>query len=301
MHGARGFNLYMAVERDRWYGAPVGVDGSRRPHAFDATRRLVQTFKEVGFHGLERRAEVALLHVREYGRLGLCTSLLDPLPPMALSVIGLGEEEVCSDETFGLEGAVQHEVARVWRRAEEALAHLHLTHDIVDSGASAQTLQRYRLLLVPSFDFMDRALLSRLSAFVEEGGRLLLAPRRPGLDETMGALLGEVPPHVLSAEDDLEETLRQIASELGLAGVDAAVHPEVDVVLYREGRAPRVVFVANRTRESRTTRLPDLETPGAEAWDALSGVPVNLKEPIHLAPYEVRMVQIARPEGGRPC
>ena len=29
MHGARGFSLYMAAERDRWIGAPVGEDGAQ--------------------------------------------------------------------------------------------------------------------------------------------------------------------------------------------------------------------------------------------------------------------------------
>ena len=32
-YGLRGFNLYMAVERDRWVGAPIDPHGKRRPFA----------------------------------------------------------------------------------------------------------------------------------------------------------------------------------------------------------------------------------------------------------------------------
>ena len=39
-YGLRGFNLYMAVERDRWIGAPIDPHGRARPMA-EAYRRLL--------------------------------------------------------------------------------------------------------------------------------------------------------------------------------------------------------------------------------------------------------------------
>ena len=39
-YGLRGFNLYMAVERDRWVGAPIGPHGEARPFARRLTRLL---------------------------------------------------------------------------------------------------------------------------------------------------------------------------------------------------------------------------------------------------------------------
>jgi len=56
-YGLRGFNIYMAVERDRWVGAPIDPRGESRPFA-QFWRGLLAALDEVGFHELVRRAIV---------------------------------------------------------------------------------------------------------------------------------------------------------------------------------------------------------------------------------------------------
>ncbi|MEM9693079.1 MAG: beta-galactosidase, partial [Myxococcota bacterium] len=51
-YGLRGFNVYMAVERDRWVGAPIDATGRLRPFA-DFWQRLLRALNDCEFHRLE--------------------------------------------------------------------------------------------------------------------------------------------------------------------------------------------------------------------------------------------------------
>ncbi|MCA9602587.1 MAG: beta-galactosidase, partial [Myxococcales bacterium] len=87
-YGLRGFNLYMAVDRDRWYGAPIDARGELRTEA-SAWRRWVQAMRRVRFHTLDRRAEVALVVPNEYRRLSRATHLFGGIAsPSSVEAIG---------------------------------------------------------------------------------------------------------------------------------------------------------------------------------------------------------------------
>ncbi|MEM6961615.1 MAG: beta-galactosidase, partial [Myxococcota bacterium] len=77
-YGIRGFNLYMAVDRDRWYGAPIGHEGTPREEYKD-WQRCITVLKEHKFHQLQRKVEVALIFPREYARLSRATHLFGPI------------------------------------------------------------------------------------------------------------------------------------------------------------------------------------------------------------------------------
>ncbi|HZS16115.1 MAG TPA: beta-galactosidase [Candidatus Dormibacteraeota bacterium] len=59
--GVRGWNFYMLVERDQWYGSPIGRRGEVRP---DATlhRQLTTFLRDLDWWSLQREAPVLLLH-----------------------------------------------------------------------------------------------------------------------------------------------------------------------------------------------------------------------------------------------
>lgn len=309
MHGARGFNLYMTVERDRWFGSPIGVDGSRRPGRYEATRRLIAAVKGAQLPELEREVSVAVLQPRELDRLALCTALTDPLPPMGLSVLGLGPVELGAEEVPGLAGSVPREHGRIGRVLERALEQLQLPYHLVDAGVDAERLEPYRLLILPSFDFVDRALLEKLDRFVEKGGALALVPRRPTLGADLRSLDRDLPTHELWAEEELGARLEGTARRLGLAPLVRSDDPEIDLALYSAGDRPRVLFLANRSAQARRPRVSfsdlhgeevsfsgDAGDPSARAWDALSGAPADLAGGISLGPHEVRMLRL--PERG---
>ncbi|MCC6751617.1 MAG: beta-galactosidase [Deltaproteobacteria bacterium] len=297
MHGAKGFNLYMLVERDRWYGAPVSPDGRPRSERYTTTRQLVSAVRQCALPELSRRVEVGLVRVREYRHLALCASLADPLPLMGLSLFGLSGDELCTEEDFGLGGPVQVEHERYVHAAEVALDHLRLPYHHVESDAGPEALLRYKLLVVPLFDFADAELLARLGDYVERGGALLVGPRWPSRDRTMQPLACLMPAHTLAAEEDLAEALEELAAQLELARDPVPDAEEVELVLYTDGERPRALFLANRSDASVTTRLRALEGAGLRMWDALTGEPVNPRL-VHVEANAVRMLCCAPRELG---
>ena len=50
-YGLRAFNLYMTVDREQWYGAPIDADGEPRPQA-ERFRRLITALQRTRFHTL---------------------------------------------------------------------------------------------------------------------------------------------------------------------------------------------------------------------------------------------------------
>ena len=292
MHGVKGFALYMFVERDRWYGAPVGLDGAKRHERFEGAQRLVRAVQETRLPELARDVPVALMRVRDYERLAICASLADPAPPIALGLLGLGMEELCSEEHFGLAGPPALEYAAALRRATEVLTRLRVPFVIVDSDVSAARLARHRLVLLPGLSFIDRDVLARLAAFVDGGGAVVIAGRTPSLDAAMAPLAVDLPGGEAVALDTLEAELEARLDALGVARGDGAVDPDVDVEVYGAG-ADRVTFVANRSSRTRTVTAAVLgAAEDGELWDALTGGPVRGE--LRLGPYDVRMLR-ARP------
>jgi beta-galactosidase len=77
-YGLRGFNLYMAVERDRWIGAPIDPHGRPRPLAAKYAR-LLAALDRTAFHTLRRRTPVRLVVPRALRRLARVTHAFGPL------------------------------------------------------------------------------------------------------------------------------------------------------------------------------------------------------------------------------
>ena len=295
MHGVKGFNLYMTVERDRWYGAPIGPDGEPREERYEATRSLIAAVRSTELAKLRRRVDVGLLLVRDYHRLSLCTSLLDPLPPLPLALLGVGPNEWASDDSCGLSEAIQRAHQRVLDQLAEQLDELAIPYHLVDSEVEAALLCRYRLLIVPMFDFVDPALLSRLATFVGDGGRLLLVPRRPQLDRTLRPLQQEVPEHTLCSIEGAGELVEQLADAGEVAHGPVCDNDAVELSRF-EGDDEVVLFAANRAETSCTAALRALD-PRARVCDALTGAPVNAGC-LHLDGNQVRMLRISTPDAG---
>jgi beta-galactosidase len=289
MHGVKGFNLYMGVERDRWYGAPISAQGRPQRDQYELTRQLVAAVRQTQLGRLQRRVEVALMQPRDYRRLARCCSLLDPLPPMGLSLLGLGAVECASEETFGFEGPVQIEQAQIAGAIEQQLTQLRVPYHLVDSDAAVDRLQRYRLLLVPTFDFIDRELLGRLGVYAASGGTLAIGPRRPRLDGAMQPLEQPLPPHALLDAEDPAGSLEGLVELLGLQAELDCDDREVELARYR-GEDQELIFVANRAQRGKTVVLGGVERQGHWFWDALTGDPVDLRGLV-LEAGQVRMLR----------
>jgi hypothetical protein len=133
MHGLKAFNLYMAVDRDRWFGAPIAIDGERRPAEFAFWRRLVTMLREVGWSTRQRAIETVLVCSRPAVRAALASSLLDPMPPMAYGLLGLRMIDVAADPVALVEQD----------RATELLTDAHIPF----VQADAATAGRFRFVV----------------------------------------------------------------------------------------------------------------------------------------------------------
>jgi len=213
--GIRGFNVFMAVERDRYYGAAISKDGRVESHA-TWLKTLTATLAEVEWPALRRHAAIALVDSRADARFGAATTVIDPMTPVLAEVLGLGPGGAAE---LGTDPAAT--TARRWQTAiVQALDLAQVPYAIVEESATEDELARYRAVVLPTGDRVDRALWQRVRALAE-GKRtvVVIGPATPTHDE-VGAPLGEPPPRRLGkiragSLDDLPGLAGDLA---GLAG-----------------------------------------------------------------------------------
>ena len=295
-HGVAGYNAYMVVERDRWYGCPVGPDGTVRPGLADVLRRINSALGEIGWTSLERRAEIGLVIPRSYLRLGVAASHVGPLGPAFGEFFGLDEQAMARESTFGLDGPVQLELPR-WRDAIiGALSRAHLPFVIVDGGAPLELLAKRKALVVPTFDFLEADLAARLRAFAEGGGKLLSGPRRPHRDAAMqenaAELPGELLPHeALEDPAALAAALEALARTSGARRAAPAREPDVDTALHvHPDGSPALLLVATRANRPLTAAvLLDSAATVEDLRDGTTFSGASLEIP--LAPFGVRLLR----------
>jgi beta-galactosidase len=160
--GIRGFNLFMAVERDRYYGAAIDKTGKLEPHA-GWIRTLVATLAEVDWPKLRRAAAIAVVDTRADARFGQATCAIDPMTPVIGELLGLGPggaAELGGDPAAVMQRRWQDAIAR-------ALDLARVPYTIVDESATAAELAALRAVIVPTLDRLDRGLAHTLRALVE--------------------------------------------------------------------------------------------------------------------------------------
>ncbi|MGE0871987.1 MAG: beta-galactosidase [Kofleriaceae bacterium] len=177
--GLRGFNLYMAVERDRFGGAAIDRGGKLEPHA-KWIAPLVATLAEVEWPTLRRDALIALVAPRADARFGRATNVADPLPPIVAELLQLGPGGASELGTDPAAVAI-----RRWSSAiSHALDLAQVPYAIVDDTTPTDELARYRAVIVPTLDRVDRALWQRLGELAEARRTIVVTgPGAPSLDE----------------------------------------------------------------------------------------------------------------------
>ncbi len=247
-HGLRGFNLYMAVDRDRWFGAPLARDGERRPSA-KRWQRLLDALHQVDFHRLKRRVEVALCIPKEYARLSRATHALGALSPNLLDLAGLSAGAACRFERFGFEQPIQREWEPLLSRLDEALCAEQIPFVYAESDAELEAIDGLRVLIAPSFEFAEPARWERMTRFAQRGGQVLWGPQLPHLDARMRPHRfeppSERPPLRVRDQADARHVVRELAVELGLQPALAVSPHPVQATLHEDEHGPRVLFLVN--------------------------------------------------------
>jgi beta-galactosidase len=177
--GVRGFNLFMAVERDRYYGAAISAAGQLEAKWIQP---LLAALAEVEWPALHRypAPRVALVDTRADARFGIVTNLLDPVTPVLADALSLGPGGAAE---LGTDAAAI--TARRWQSAiTRALELAQVPFAIVDEATPEETLATYRAVIAPTLERIDRGLLERLRALADHKRAIVvIGPGTPTRDE----------------------------------------------------------------------------------------------------------------------
>ncbi len=254
-YGLRGFNLYMAVDRDRWIGAPIDEHGLPRRLA-DDYHTLIAALDTVRFNTLRRRVPVRLVVPRALRRLSRATHAFGPVTPTFFNVAGAGPLESCLEDDFGLndepDGIAPPIAGESFvRQFERALMARGVPFAYAGGEALAGSIEGASWVVCTTAGGLKRDLLETLRDARARGlTRVTIGPTVPHRDGSMRVLDR---PHDISGLEleALEDPARADAlvakyvEELGLPtfAVDpptvfVAVHEDADGI-------PRVAFVMN--------------------------------------------------------
>nr|HEX4313984.1 beta-galactosidase [Kofleriaceae bacterium] len=210
--GIRGFNLFMAVERDRYYGAAIARDGRVEAHAA-WIKPLLAALAEVDWPSLRRvgAPAIALVDCKADARFGIATNLLDPMTPALVDALGLGPAGVA--ELGSDAGAI---AARRWQTAvARALELAQLPYAIVDEATPEDELASYRAVIAPTGDRIDRGLAQRLRAVAEHKKAIVvIGPGTPTKDELDQPFPDALPRRVGRLREGSLDDLAGLAADL---------------------------------------------------------------------------------------
>jgi beta-galactosidase len=280
MQGIKGFSRYMLVERDRWLDSPVRSDGRVREDHAAMFSRANEVALEGEFVGLRRQADVLLLANRDYDRLEAASVLVSFPGDFLETPSGFSEYPTfmtVSERPLGFDEPIQMAKAEWFTRAYDGLAESGFAYLLSDTALALERWQRFKAVVVSSFDFMGADVQRKIVEFARAGGIVVLGPRVPTLDEGMR------PDETLKAAieagagrfvvTDLTDPAKAFDAALGRLELVrfARNDPRLDVAIHApagEGER-RIVYVANPTAE--TIRVEVSVTPAVsfvrEIWE----------------------------------
>jgi beta-galactosidase len=296
-YGLRGFNLYMAVERDRWIGAPIDRHGKRRPFA-DFWESLVSALTRLDFFGLHVAAEVHIVVPRNVRRLARVTHAFGPVTLAAFHVSGGDAEQACFEDEFGLGSPVVIDAAQFVRRMEAALAAERIPFAVVAGDLTDQALEHGKWTVVACAGALGGDIRAALSHGVSAGRPISIGPHTADRDaifqplkepfrvpETTG-----VPAQLGLSAAALRDAVHSAKGALGLHSLQCAPDGVFVTVHRNTAGDARVAFLINPS--SQVLRA-ELSLPGvARAVDALDGTEFHARTSVLDVPVPAQTVRL---------
>lgn len=246
--GLRGFNLYMAVDRDRWYGSPIDHNGRQRESA-NAWRRLFDALTHLEIPRLTREVRVGIVVPQLYRRLARATHLLGGMvSPAALEIAQAHPVDGCRDDGFGQGGPVQILFWEALLQFGAALTEAQIPYVLIDSDTALAQFQSLDVIFAPIYEFSDTGMWSRLAERAQDGAQIFFGPRIPAFDAWMRPASFE-PKQGMSLVDPTDgEGLRALIEER-LATFQCPYRSNsdgIEVTVHRDAHRDRVLFVINK-------------------------------------------------------
>ena len=295
-YGLRGYNIYMAVERDRWIGAPLDCRGRPRPTA-EFWTKLAQALDKTNFHHLRRRLPVRVLVPRTERRLARVMHAFGPVSGALLNVLGLGAREGCVEDDLGLGYPLAIEAEVFVRSFEQALDARGVPFAVVGGEDCATALPQASWIVCASSGGLGPALARDLVTAAEAGARVTIGPRPPRLDDRMRPLAEGGPLEdcceLLCSSDPASADASVARAMQALELPSFACDPdEIQAAVHEDEQGQvRVVFVINATETDLVARV----TVGLDVqWqDALESDRTRSEQGVlelRLRPQTVRMM-----------
>jgi beta-galactosidase len=302
-YGLRGFNMYMAVERDRWVGSPIDRHGRPRSFATFWTK-LFRALDEVKFHELSRTTRVRIVNSALKRRLNRALHAFSPATPALFAVLGSGSHESCFEDDFGLGGAVAAEVDAFIECFEAALSARGVPFAHVDEGTAETSLAGARWIICPSAGGVDPGLWRELRIAADHGARVTVGPRIPSRDGSLRLLdepLDKAGFEVVEASRQhpfydrarIDEVVSRMIDELSLPTWKAS-SDRVSLAMHEDdaGR-PRLLFVINPAAEGeRATIDLGFSARVTDLFDGTSHECLEKRLSLSISPRTVRMLKI---------
>jgi len=155
--GFKGFNHYMFVGRDHWYGSPVDSDGALG-NGFEIIKQLNIAIPKIEVNCLQPDDSLAAALYRPY-------QWLSELPePKKVPYLG-------------------HLIRETFNGVCRDFGRLHLDHGIGDIDA-VERLEKFKTVFIPVGEIMSKKAQENIIALAEKGVNLILAGLIPQYDET---------------------------------------------------------------------------------------------------------------------
>ena len=279
-YGLRGMNIHLAVERDRWIGAPISRHGRPRPFA-EFWRSLCAAIERTRLPWLRRRVPVRLVVPRTERRLSRVMHAFGPVSGALFSVFGGGPRHRVLEDELDLGRPVAMEADQLARTFEAALEARGVPFAHVGGEDREHSLRGAQWIICVTSGAMHPELFRRLEFEAQRGARITLGPRAPTLDGAMLPLLEPFALDRLGLESGIprlvgddpaaaDAAVARAILELDLPvcacdpdGVFATVHED------DEGQA-KVLFLIN-TEDTQAVARTAAPAGCARAEDALYG------------------------------
>ncbi len=263
-YGLRGLNLYMAVDRDRWYGSPIDARGRSRAEAA-IWRDLFTRLTEVRFEELTRKAEVALVIPPEYRRLSRVTHLFGGLvSPAALEALGGTPVDGCREDALGFEGPIQVLWWQMLAKIADALTEAQVPYVWIDGDAPDARFEGLSVVVCPTYEFSSAPRWERFRALAENGTTIVYGPDVPELDEAMAFHHFQAPKDsrrvLIDDAADAQALVDELIRERDLPRPFQVTPRPLETTVHEDAVGPRVLFVMNPTRDPITSTVT-LEAP----------------------------------------
>ncbi|WP_437673739.1 beta-galactosidase [Sorangium sp. So ce131] len=302
-YGLRGYNIYMAVERDRWIGAPIDPRGRPRPFAA-FWRKLSAALEATQLHTLRRAVPVRIVTPRTERRLARVMHAFGPVTGAAFAVMNLGARDRCFEDDLGLGYPLAVEPDTFVRAFEEALDARGVPYAHVGGEDCDVSLEGARWIICATSGGLSPALFERLEAAAARGTLITIGPREPTFD---GAFRPLAAPYDLSRLRAPDQQLPALLQD-DPAAADAAVSRAIDALglpafacdpdgvfatLHEDASgAPRVLFLLNPGDGDVVARVT---VRAARATDLLDDTRFEARRgalEVRLTPRTVRMLAL---------